>query len=1198
VLLVGAAGNDWVRIKTYPAAHEEVVAVTATDQNDDPAYFTNFGNWVELAAPGVDILSTVSSNASEGPYELEYPYDYASGTSTAAPHVVGVAALILSRFPYMTRDQVRAQLRRTAVDLPPEGFDIYYGYGRVSAGGAVKQVPAEYDLLVLSWKLPFVSEPGDTVAVNTVVLNFGNKTANQIKVKLLVNGTEEDSKRITVLKSGESATVGCSWTLMDEGTYNVTTYVEPTKNEPLNVTENNAQFAYSWVGYGKAVKVPRDFPTIQEAIDTTNLGIYGGEATIRVSNGTYNEYDLLMQNMLTSLTLAGENSRTTIISGDPSFAGVCANTDNVTVKGLTIQNSYVGIELWGDNCIVSSNNITNNMYGISVSGYCNNTVRDNIVSENSGGSGIRLQWSSGNTIINNTSSSNKYGLYLAAANKTLVSDNTITNNYYGIWLTVSSDDILTNNTLTGNTYGFGVQGDTLPEFIHDIDTTNTVDGKPIYYLINQSNLVIDPTNFTNAGYLGLVNSTDVTVRDLNLSKSIQGVMFAHTKDSTIQNVNSSNNAYGICFYGSNNTFIINNTMTDDYYGVYTWMSTNNTITHNILSNDNYGLYLSRSSGDNIGGNTIANTYRGINVYSSNDNTLEGNTVTSSTYGIYLHSFDNNTLADNTVTNSKYGIYLRSSNDNTLEGNTVTDSTYGIYVYSCESSVLTNNNMTENDYNFFVDGFSLAQYTHYINTSNTVNGKPIYYLINQAYLVIEPSAFPDIGYLALVNSMNITVENVTIPTNNGQGILFAYVTDSAIRNVNASNNYEGINFFESNKTSVSGNTLSSNVYGIRITDSHNNTVDSNVIKDIDKDGIYLTSSSDNIVSGNTVTNCGRIGYYNGIVLSNSGNNTIRGNTISQNKRGLRVVSSSDNVIYHNNINNTLQVYISMSSNSWDNGAEGNYWSSYEDRYPDAKELDSSGIWDTPYVIDASNRDNYPLMNPWAELVHALNLCVMDWDLTDSIQGAYVYVDSDVKISDANGWANWTGISGSVYIKVKWYGVWVNGTFLVVVNSDKTIDIQCNIFDITVTTIEGEQGALLQYVNVTVYNTTNSMIQTGTTDSDGKAYLTNVPNSTLTFTCYEGASSQQIIANVTRTITTENQAETIICDQNYVTVSQEWNILADYNTFSLGLVPLPAFHPKKMLKILKHLRVSIRGLKERVKTIRSKQNKKEKGGESKA
>ena len=215
-------------------------------------------------------------------------------------------------------------------------------------------------------------------------------------------------------------------------------------------------------------------------------------------------------------------------------------------------------------------------------------------------------------------------------------------------------------------------------------------------------------------------------------------------------------------------------------------------------------------------------------------------------------------------------------------------------------------------------------------------------------------------------------------------------------------------------------------------------------------------------------------------------------------------------------------------------------------------------------------------------YPLNLRVLDWDLTDPIQGAYVYVDSDVKVSDANGWANWTQVTGTVQVKVRWYGFWVNGTFSVTVDSAKTIDIQCNIFDIVVTTVEGVQGALLQYANVTVYNATSvasNKIRTGITGSDGKVSLVNVPNATLTFTVYDGASPQHVIANVTRTITTENQAETITCDQNYISTTHTWSILEVYKSALLGFgISLFILNPKTA-RYMKRL-------KERIKTIRSK------------
>jgi len=84
-------------------------------------------------------------------------------------------------------------------------------------------------------------------------------------------------------------------------------------------------------------------------------------------------------------------------------------------------------------------------------------------------------------------------------------------------------------------------------------------------------------------------------------------------------------------------------------------------------------------------------------------------------------------------------------------------------------------------------------------------------------------------------------------------------------------------------------------------------------------------------------------------------------------GVYLSSSSNNAMYHNNfLDSTYQVYIAHTSiNVWDDGypSGGNYWSDYVEMYPDAEEIDGSGIWNTPYVIDDDNQDNYPLMEPW-------------------------------------------------------------------------------------------------------------------------------------------------------------------------------------------------------------------------------------------
>jgi len=71
-------------------------------------------------------------------------------------------------------------------------------------------------------------------------------------------------------------------------------------------------------------------------------------------------------------------------------------------------------------------------------------------------------------------------------------------------------------------------------------------------------------------------------------------------------------------------------------------------------------------------------------------------------------------------------------------------------------------------------------------------------------------------------------------------------------------------------------------------------------------------------------------------------------------------------------------MSASTNFWDDGvSEGNYWSDYEDRYLNAEEIDESGIWNKPYVINENNQDNYPLINPWGKIPEEENPFWMQW-----------------------------------------------------------------------------------------------------------------------------------------------------------------------------------------------------------------------------
>lgn len=202
-------------------------------------------------------------------------------------------------------------------------------------------------------------------------------------------------------------------------------------------------------------------------------------------------------------------------------------------------------------------------------------------------------------------------------------------------------------------------------------------------------------------------------------------------------------------------------------------------------------------------------------------------------------------------------------------------------------------------------------------------------------------------------------------------------------------------------------------------------------------------------------------------------------------------------------------------------------------------------------------------------YSLNLRVMDWDLTDAISEAYVYMNSEVKVSDSNGWANWSLVTGTVQVKVRYYGFWVNGTFLITMDSDKTIYVRCNLYDVVVDVRESIHNAKLIGVNVTVFNSTSieeNKIKSGITDFNGQVLLTNLPNNTLTFTQYGGSEYTIVIGNATQLISSEDYSFTVICNQNYVSTTSNYAILVYMGSFVVSH-PLNKNLDKKLSKRIK-------------------------------
>jgi parallel beta-helix repeat protein len=461
-------------------------------------------------------------------------------------------------------------------------------------------------------------------------------------------------------------------------------------------------------------------------------------------------------------------------------------------------------------------------------------------------------------------------------------------------------------------------------------------------------------------------------------------------------------------------------------------------------------------------------YAGVFVQERNGITLRNLNISGFSYGIlftWLSYGDtsrqrSNTVSNNKLSNNSYGIYINDfSSGNAVSENIVTNNNHGIYLGSCSNNFLRDNRMDDNTYGFFVYGTSSKANTNDVDKSNTVDGKPVIYWVNQQNKEIPLDA----GYLALVNCNNMTVQNLDL-THKGQGMLLVGLKDSIIVNNKIADNDNGIWLVDSQNNNISKNALAGNRYdAIYISSSSNNRISGNnftgnglsgtpaaqVLGAAGRAAIWLTDSSNNIISNNTIEGNGEgislqrsksnlIGtnylagnnetamhFYDctlnnitentitgnndwAIKLWSSNKNTVYANLLSNNSLGILLdaaaenkitgnmvvnstgwgiqlksssdtfMSSANNIIHHNNfISNQqgdgLEVsipgiwtypggYVAGVGNIWDDGTEGNYWSDYQTRYPNATEIPGTGTGNTPFVINENNVDNHPLTYP--------------------------------------------------------------------------------------------------------------------------------------------------------------------------------------------------------------------------------------------
>jgi parallel beta-helix repeat protein len=470
---------------------------------------------------------------------------------------------------------------------------------------------------------------------------------------------------------------------------------------------------------------------------------------------------------------------------------------------------------------------------------------------------------------------------------------------------------------------------------------------------------------------------------VNAANPVGGDMIIVHNGTYTENVDVNKSLTIRSLNGSANCFVYASNPNDHVFNVTAdWVN----ISRFTVQNATAGIYLTNSDHCTISENNASNNSNGIYLYSSNNNTLTGNTVNSNKHsGIYLSSSSNNVLTGNTAnSNSVSGIYLSSSSNNTIANNTMVGD--GIRIY----------------------GHQLQHWnTHFIDISNTVNGKPVYYWKDQTGGTVPSGA----GQVILANCTNVVVENLNV-SDGSAGISLGFSSSNTITNNAASNNTygDGIYLYSSNNNTLTGNTASNNADGIWLDSSCNNTLTGNTAADNSNYGIVLVDSSNNILMGNTASN----NRDTGISLSYADYCTINHNHILDNGvDGIYIWRSKDIVLVNNEItfnkNRGIQAWYLNSSTIFKNSVKSNVFNGIHLIYSANNSVDSNDVISNKeagiYLPYSSNnfiyRNNFVNNDQNAALHNSTNT----WNSPEELNYTY---EGNVYINYlGNYWDDYTG-----------------------------------------------------------------------------------------------------------------------------------------------------------------------------------------------
>jgi len=397
-------------------------------------------------------------------------------------------------------------------------------------------------------------------------------------------------------------------------------YLERSMNEikkagyqvTMNETEMNVYVSQPLLVHN--LDTDLDYTTVQGAISAPETK---NGHTIRVDAGIYYEHVSISK----SVNLVGESRDTVVIDGSGTGPVVTLSTNNILVSNFTIRNgghswSPSDTCIWAhslSNILIENNCVTDVSNGIIFINLHNSSIGHNFAEgcgvmglHFDGGSsnckmvnntiinsfqGIVVEKSAGNFIQGNNLVNNNVSMNFYASAGNLVEENNLMNNSVGIVLDAcNGPNNFQNNNMTDNGYNLIVWGSSVEAFIQNIDTSNIADNKTIYYIIDSHNLILNPINCPNIGYLALVNCTKVTVENIDLSNDKDGMLMARSTNCSLINITLANARTNITLSGFSSQPLIHG-------GLAFFKSDNNLMTDSRIINNSVAVCLYQSSGN-------------------------------------------------------------------------------------------------------------------------------------------------------------------------------------------------------------------------------------------------------------------------------------------------------------------------------------------------------------------------------------------------------------------------------------------------------------------------------------------------------------------------------------------------------------------------------------------------------------------------